>query len=284
MTTTNSVVERYSLAPIVAESMSDPASALVKFHEILISLRSEVESLDKATNVEGVKTENPLALKYGEDTEGAKAALDFLRSAIFEAVSEYIGDDPGRTFHTLNAVDGTLVKFLRDEVAYHKSTLVNDAPVPRTRKNEVKSDYNSILALFGNVVGMAVASGFDPKSAPNVVTLDSAGKPRSVLTGYKGTKAVDDGSVSGRYAKVYNILWTIDGEEVEQGTKIVNIVRMLWHGADRIGKNAKSLTDLLDSVSPDWTHKDMVPVEFEVNGHSIRAERPNDDDVEEATD
>jgi hypothetical protein len=270
-------IERYELAPVVAESMSDPKSALVKLHAVLADLRSKVDAIDSAqTSTDGAKTENPLAAKYSKDEAGAKSATDYVRSNLFDLVSDYIGDDPGRTYHFAEALD-LVVKYLRDEKAYHASQMVEARPINRSRKAELKSDYNGIRALFGNVAGMAVASGFDPKSS-DVVTIDAAGKPVSVLPGYKGTKSQDDGSVSGRYAKVYQLTWTIDGEDLDEGTRIANIVRSLWHGADRIGKNAKSLTDILDEKVPAWTKADAFTETFEVNGHEVTVARLDDDE------
>jgi hypothetical protein len=266
-----SVAQKYDLAPTLVLVMTEPESAIANLHGLARKLADDVAEIDSVTSTDdkGEKV-NPLEQKYGEDEAGRKSAESFLRANVFGNITDYIDEDPGRTFHVLNAVSDLLVKYLRNEADFFKSELVPKS-VKVTRKGEYKADYNELLALIRNVAGMAQATGWDPSTSP-FLTTDSAGKPKSVLAGFRGTKATDDGTVTGRYAKVYALAWTIDGEDVDEGWTIPDIVRHLWHGPERIGKNAKNLTDILDEQS-DWTKPDFTEATFDVNGHKVTVAR-----------
>lgn len=267
-----SVANRYDLASTYAKLMTDPEGAVTDLHTLAEKLADEVAAIDKATTpaTDGEKV-NPLEAKYAKDEAGRQSAESFLHDAVFGSIVEYIDEDPGRTYHVLNAVSDMLVRYLRSECEFFKRELTPKA-AKVSRKGEFKADYNALLDLIRNLAGVAASTGWDASSC-NLLMTDSAGKFKSVLPGFRGTKSVDDGTVTGRYAKVYSLAWSIDGEEIEDGWTIPDIVRMIWHGSDRISKNAKSLTDILDKQASDWTKPDFTSAEFTVNGHACVVSR-----------
>jgi hypothetical protein len=270
-----SVSEKYGLAPALIKVMTDPSAAIADLHAVAVKLQSDVAAIDAATT-ETTEKVNPLEVKYGKDEAGKSAAESFLREdgGVFDSIVDYIGEDAGRTFHVLNAVSDLLVKYLRNEAEFFKSELAPKA-AKSSRKGEFKADFNEVRELIRNVAGMAASTGWNPATCELLVE-GTDGKFKSTLPGYRGTKSVDDGTVTGRYAKVYNMTWTIDGDEVEDGWTIPDIVRMLWTGADRIGKNAKNLTDILDSQT-EWTKPDFKGATFKVNGHEVKVGRTESD-------
>jgi hypothetical protein len=272
-----SVAVKYDLGPVMVEAMTDPAAAIEKLHALALKLQGEVAAID-AANVQTGDKVNALEERYGKDDAGKASAETFLRMAggVFELITDYIGDDPGRTFHVKNAVQDLLGKYLSNECSFFVNAITPKA-AKTSRKGEFKADFNEVRDLMVHVVGMARAAGYDPSTSKVLTTTDDGKTYRSVLPGYRGTKSSDDGTVTGRYAKVYNLAWTIDDEPLEPGWTIPEIVRLLWTGADRIGKNAKSLTDVLDTETgwdkTDWQHSD-----FEVNGHTVSVNRTTDED------
>lgn len=269
-----SVAAKYDLAATLVKVMTDPSAAIADLHALAVDLKGKVDAIDSATSTDSERV-NPLEVKYGKDEAGKEAAESFLREdgGVFDSIVDYIDEDAGRTFHVLNATLDLLVKFLRIEADFHKSGLVpKSAQV--SRKGEYKADFNEVRELIRNVAGMAEATGWDAKSC-NLLDVDSAGKFKSILPGFRGTKSAgEDGPVTGRYAKVYALAWNIDGEDAEWRT-IADIVRILWTGADRIGKNTKSLTDILDNET-DWTDPKFETATFDVNGHVVTVTRTTD--------
>lgn len=273
-----SVAAKYDLAQTLVKVMTDPSAAILDLHNLAVELQGKVKAIESATSTttDGEKV-NPLEAKYGKDEDGKNAAESFLRAdgGAFDAIVDYIDEDPGRTFHVLNAVSDLLVKYLRNESDFFKMELTPKA-AKVSRKGEYKADFNEVRELIRNVAGMAEATGWDASTCEMLET-DSAGKFKSILPGFRGTKATDDGSVTGRYAKVYGLSWVIDNEEVEDGWTIPDIVRMLWHGAERIGKNAKNLTDVLDNETgwqkPEWDGSTLM-----VNGHEVIVSRTTNED------
>jgi hypothetical protein len=272
-----SVAVKYDLAATLVKVMTNPAEAIEELTNLASKLAADVAEMDKATTDDTGEKVNALESKYGKDEDGAKSAESFLRAddGVFDSIVDYINEDPGRTFHVLNAVQDLLVKYLRNEAEFFKTELTPKA-AKVSRKGEFKADYNEVLGLIRNVAGMAEATGYDPSTSA-FLTVDSAGKYKSVLTGFRGTKSVDDGSVTGRYAKVYGCKFVIDGVEVEPGWTIPDIVRLLWTGADRIGKNAKNLTEILDA-NTEWSKPDFSEATFEVNGHTVVVSSMSSDD------
>ena len=278
---TVNVAAKYDLGAIMAETMDakKASDAFAKLHKLAFDLHSKVDAIEaEAKKADKVKVENPLETKFGKDEAGAKAAMTSLRidGGVLDAIVEYIDDDAAKTFHMLNAME-SVVKFLRAERDWHNSKLITKAP-KASRKAEYKTDYNGLLALIARLAGNANSLGFDLNSVQSL-TLDKNGKDyRSILTGYRGVKGGDDGTVTGRYAKVYSLAFVIDDEYIEQPWAISDIARYFWHGTDRVGKNAKSVTDILDKECPDWMKPEFTEGSFTVNGHSVTISRSSDDD------
>jgi len=271
------VIEKYELGPAMLALMTDPKAGIAQLSDVAKSLREQVSAIETAQTSTGTTDKSdPMADKFGKDEVGAAAAVSFLRTdgGVFDRIVGYIDDDPAATFHVLNAVTDLLVKFLRDETNYHRAAMTPKVP-KSTEKGNLKADYNDVVKLIGNAANIAAATGYDVASDPNL-TIGSTG-PKSVLSGYRGAKVTDDGSVTGRYAKVYSLAWNIDGEDLEDGTPIGTIVRYLWSGVDRIGKNAKSVTTLLDKQAEGWTGTTFKTATFTVNDHEVTVSRETED-------
>jgi len=274
-----SVAVKYDLGTVLALSMTDPTAAIESLHNLALKLSEEVAAIDAAAKSNEEGKANPMSDKFDKDEEGKAAAIAFLREedGVFDSITAYIGDDMGRTYHILTAVRDLLVKYLTTEVDYFKSTLTVKSAAP-SRKGEFKSDFNEVRDLISHVVGMAQHAGFDPSTSEYLTTTDGGKTFKSILPGFRGAKVSDDGSVTGRYAKVYSLAWTIDDEVLEDGWSIAEIVRILWKGADRIGKNAKSLTDILDAQCADWMKTDFTSESFEVGEHTVTVSRTTTED------
>jgi hypothetical protein len=268
------IIEKYDLGKDVALLTSDPGHVLSAIHAVIVNLVAEVDAIELAEkNAPKVDAPNPLAERFGKDEEGAKAAEAFLRTkgGVFDLVTDYIGNDPGRTFHVKNAVSELLGKYLSNEVSFFAA---KDAPKTAkvSRKGEFKADVNDLRKQIAFVAGFVTGAGFDGSSLPEILTFD--GKVwTSAVPGYKGAKSMDgeDNPVTGRYAKVYGLSWKIDGEDIPKGP-IADITRRIWTGADRIGKNAKSLTDILDKRTK-WMDTDFTSANFTENGHKVTVYR-----------
>lgn len=267
------VAVKYDMGPSMLKVLSDPADAIADFHALALRLQGEVTAIEDAAKSDTTEKENPLSAAYDKDEDGKASAIAFLRAddGPFASIIDYINDDAGRTYHVLNAVRDLLVKYLQTEADYFKMQMAPKNAAPN-RKGEFKSDFNEVRDLIAHITGMAQHQGFDPTSCEFLTTSDGGKTYKSILTGYRGAKASDDGTVTGRYAKVYGLAWNIDDEPIEDGWAISDIVRIIWIGPDRIGKNAKSLTDILDSET-DWDKTDWTASTFEINGHTITVSR-----------
>lgn len=272
------VAVKYDMGPSMLKVLTDPADAIADFHALAVRLAGEVTAIEDAAKSEGTEKENPLSAAYDKDEDGKANAIAFLRAegGPFESIVNYIDEDAGRTYHVLNAVRDLLVKYLVTETDYHKGRMAPKNAAP-SRKGEFKADFNEVRDLIAHIAGMAQHQGFDPTSSEFLTTTDGGKTYKSILAGFRGAKSSDDGSVTGRYAKVYGLAWNIDDEPVEDGWAISDIVRILWTGPDRIGKNAKSLTDILDSET-NWDKADWTADTFEVNGHTVTVSRTTTED------
>jgi len=260
-----SVFEKYNLEPAVS------ADFLSSIHAVLVSLAEKVNAPDPTT--EKSEKSDLLASKYDKDEAGQQAARDFLRSDVLDAIVNYIGEDQGRTYHVLNALIDMPVKYLREECAYFRA---QGAPksVGTSAKAEARADYNALRKQFAHFAGIVAA--VDSSEIPTDIVKNNGGTFVSVLPGFKGPGVSTD-QVHGRYAKVYALAWNIDGEDLPPGTQLSEIVRNLWHGADRIGKNTKDLADLLDCEVPKWADPAMPDTTFVVNGHNVTISRDTED-------
>lgn len=269
-----SIIEKYELGGAIAQLTSDPGATLTAIHEVIVDLCGKVAAIEAAEkSAPKIETVNPLAEKYGKDEDGKAAAEKFLREqgGVFDLVVAYIGNDPAKTFHVKNAVSGLLGLFLSNEVSFHSAKEAAPKAPKSSAKGELKADVNALRKQIAFVAGFVIGGGFDPTTVPNILVSDDGKVWESAIDGFRGAKSVDDGSVTGRYAKVYGLSWIIDGKEVKYD-QIADITRLIWTGADRIGKNAKSLTDVLDSKTK-WMETDFTSATFTVNGHKINVSR-----------
>lgn len=262
--------------------MTDPVQAIANVHALALAAGERIDAIDAATKNAGKSADkvNVLDAKYGKDEEGAKAAIDFLRTdgGIFDQITEYLHDDERLTYHMRAAIVDYLVKYLNTEVSYF--TVKGTPKVAKVSdKSDLKQDFGEYRDLIAHIAGI---KSITPDKC-DLVTVDKSGKVKSIIAGRKGPRKGNTEGVTGRYAKIYNLAWIIDGNEIAEGWTIPVLVRMIWTGADRIGKNAKNLTEILDAKTT-WTRPDFTTKNFTVNGHKITVTRITDNDDDDTDD
>ena len=267
-----SIVEKYGLA-----HSADPAT-LVKFDEVMRGIVEKVNAPSPAEVSADNKRTDILAEKYGKDEVGAKDATDFLRSSdILSALAEYADDDPARTFHLFNALKDTVVPYFQTECAYFRLQ-AQPKSVGSNEKAVLRADFNALRKLF-NKLASVVAMVDEDYSSDFVEKLPN-GDAQYKVRGFRGPNP-NSGEAHGKFAPVYRLAWTIDGEDIAAGTQLSDIVRALWHGADRIGKSAKDLAEMLDQNVPAWKKPEMPETSFALNGHEVVIYRPDTDEDED---
>jgi hypothetical protein len=246
---------------------------------LLQSLATSVSEAEKAEkSAETVKSEDPLALKYEKDEAGANAAAAVFNEVVGTLI-DWAEDDPGRTFHMSNLVT-SLGKYFATEATYFRNELV--PKVQRVSQvQDAKRSFNAVHSLLDNLIGIALTR--NPNLSHPAFTVD--GKKVTInRVKYMGVKpASDDGSVHGRYARIYSLSWNIDGEDLEVKS-LSEVVRYIYHGADRVGKNAANLAALLDTNYPEWSKADTFTHTFDVNEHKVTISRTNTGENESTED
>jgi len=253
-------------APYVVKATTEPATAIAEMTKMLEDILAELSAIDAAAKVkgDGTKSVSPLETLYEKDEPGQKAALAYLRSKVFDVVTDYCADNPQNTYHMLNAW-GVLGKYLKGEVDYFNFKATPKAPKASMRQ-VLRRKFNETRNMLGFVAGIVSNLGYDWKSDPNLK--DQGGKPVSKYGGLRGVKS-EDSQASGRYAKVYRLDWNIDGEDIDDWS-ISDLVRYIWTGPERIGKTAKDLAEILDTHAPGWGKSDFKGKTFKVNGHTVK--------------
>lgn len=293
-----SVITRYGLEGAIAQSVTpEVGDALTAIHAALVDMSTKIAAAKSAEkkNESGEVKSDVLAEQYGKDEQGRDNARSFLRDSdmvtengenvpsILDLLVEYCNDDPCRTFHLLNAFTDLVMPYLKNEVSFFRGQ-VTPKVASESEVKSLRADYNELRGLLVNVAGIATTMRPD-FTHPSFVM--EGGKPKSTLAGIRG--AGKSGTVHGKYARIYRLTFTIDGDDFSPGTPLSEIVRNLWHGTDRIGKSAKDLAALLDENVPSWSDPAMATVSFSVNGHDVTVSRGNDtenddDDEEEGDD
>jgi len=256
-------------APYVVKSLTDPAGAIADLTSVLEDLLQAIAAATTAEKVkaDGTKEVSPLEALYSKDEAGAKAAATYLRSKVFDAITDYCADNAQNTYHMMNAVK-IVSGYLKGEVDYFNFKATPKAPKTGER-TALKRKFNLGRDMVAYIAGIAANGGYDWKSDENLA--DKGGKPVSKLGGLRGIRS-DDSQAAGRYAKVYHLEFTIDGEEIEEWN-ISDIVRYLWTGPERIGKSAKDLAEILDKSAKGWNRDDFKGATFKVNGHTVKVVR-----------
>jgi len=254
-----SIMEKYPL------SVSPDGDSLSQWDATLQSIITKVNAPDPAPAGEKVSSVDVLDKRYGEDEVGAAAARKFLRdSGILDQLVQYADDDPSNTFHLTNAVREVVMTYLQNECGYFRKQAAPKT-VGISEKSVLRSDFNELRRVFNGLA--AVYAALNP-GVDHPAVIVKNGKPEYHVSGFRGPNTAT-GEVHGKYARVYALSWVIDGDELSAGTQLSDIVRSLWHGSDRIGKNSKDLAELLDEVAPAWKTTGMADQTFIVNGHDV---------------
>jgi len=241
----------------------NPTEGLDTLQSLMTNLLDEIGQAESAAkSADKVKVADPLAEKYGKDDAGKKAAHDFFRENI-GAILDWCADDAGRTFHMSNEVSA-LVKYFNVETTYYR-----ELDVPKVAKvsavQTLKRQYNGLRKYAIGLVNIVLTrdAGF---AHPFFAVDGKEAKP--TRPAFMGLKPESDGTVTGKYARIYSLAWNVDGEDLNVRS-LAEVSRALYSGVDRIGKNASDLASMLDEVAPEWKKGGDFETTFEVNGHTV---------------
>ena len=233
---TVSVMAKYGL---VFDPM-DMGGSVRSIQDKVWTIQASIEAA-KEGNSEAVKVANhPYDVKASKDKKAAEIA-SALVSEFLAKVDAAITKNASVAY-ALNEVKDAVTGYLTEEVNHWRMKAAPTKPVSSGSQLDTLYDERKVLvkAVQGLLLGM-------PNLA-NALESENGKVKLPNLQGAGGSKKAD--APTGRYAKWQSksVRWSIDGVEYPGDTHWSDLLRIIWQGADRVGKKAADLFEPIDAA------------------------------------
>jgi hypothetical protein len=264
------LLSKYDVEP----NLMDLGATFDTIYKLVWKLDAEIKSVETAGSNEG--TQPAYDQKAAKNSEAKKIADELLVSILANMAAE-IEYDPAVAYH-LSAGIKEVSQFLTGEVQYARR--VADRALPAAKRSDVndvkRGDRKELVVFLRNLF-----ETFTPLQAA-VPSTNKTSDGKLKLPSLKGraSSTSETANPTGRYARVYSVVWSVDDETFPFGSDPLLIVRTLWTGAERVGKKLADLHDPFDKAGG-MSMKPGESVQFRVNGKTVTAKLVSQDDDED---
>jgi len=223
-------------------------------------IQSLIESA-KDSQSETVKVANhPYDVKASTDKSAMAVAANLMKG--FLTACEAAIDKNPNVAYALKELGDAITGYFQEEVTYRRlKAAPTKAPTSNSQMDVLYDDRKVLVkAVQGLILGMPMLT--------EACEMKDGKVKLPNLQGAGGSKKSD--APTGRYAKWSgkSVKWIIDGTEYPGDTHWSDLLRLIWQGADRVGKKASDLFDPIDKARKK-TKSDTEPVTVTINKHEV---------------